>query len=114
MRFRLLRRRLTISAPRVAIRSALPWPLRWLALAVVLGFCAAVALWTFEWGQSIAGLGRVSHDEVLQLQASRQLSPEQLGCAAHAFKRANDGEGFDVQWEVWDNLRAAVGRPIPS
>ena len=69
MRFRLLRRRLTISAPRVAIRSALPWPLRWLALAVVLGFCAAVALWTFEWGQSIAGLGRVSHDEVLQLQA---------------------------------------------
>ena len=52
--------------------------------------------------------------EVLQLQASRQLSPEQIGCAAHAFKRANDGEGFDVQWEVWDNLRAAVGRPIPS
>ena len=51
--------------------------------------------------------------EVLQLQASRQLSPEQTGCAAHAFKRANDGEGFDVQWEVWDNLRAAVGRPIP-
>ena len=45
MRFRLLRRRLTISAPRVAVRSALPWPLRWLMLAVVFGFCAAVALW---------------------------------------------------------------------
>ena len=56
MRFRLLRRRLTISAPRVAIRSALPWPVRWLALAVVLGFCAAVALWAFEFGKSIAGL----------------------------------------------------------
>lgn len=50
MRFRLLRRRLTISAPRVAVRSALPWPLRWIMLAVVFGFCAAIALWAFEFG----------------------------------------------------------------
>ncbi|CAN7609910.1 hypothetical protein LJR074_004610 [Acidovorax sp. LjRoot74] len=69
MRFRLLRRRLTISAPRVAIRSALPWPFRWLALAVVLGFCAAVALWAFEFGKSIAGLDTVSRDEVLKMKA---------------------------------------------
>ena len=69
MRLRLLRRRLTISAPRVAIRSALPWPLRWLALAVVFGFCAAVALWAFEFGKSIAGLDTVSRDELLQLRA---------------------------------------------
>jgi len=48
MRFRLLRRRLTISAPRVAVRNAMPWPLRWLIIAVVLGLCAAVALWAFE------------------------------------------------------------------
>ena len=69
MRFRLLRRRLTISAPRVAIRSALPWPFRWLALAVVMGFCAAVALWAFEFGKSIAGLDTVSRDEVTQMKA---------------------------------------------
>lgn len=69
MRLRLLRRRLTISAPRVAVRSALPWPLRWLALAVVLGFCAAVGLWAFEFGKSIAGLDSVSRAELLQLRA---------------------------------------------
>jgi hypothetical protein len=69
MRLRLLRRRLTISSPRVSIRSALPWPLRWLALAVVLGFCGAVALWAFEFGKSIAGLDSVSRDEVRQLRA---------------------------------------------
>ena len=69
MRLRLLRRRLTISAPRVAIRSALPWPFRWLALAVVFGFCAAVALWAFEFGKSLAGLDSVSRDELLQLRA---------------------------------------------
>lgn len=68
MRLRLLRRRLTISAPRVAIRSALPWPFRWLALAVVFGFCAAVAVWAFEFGKSIAGLDSVSRDELLQLR----------------------------------------------
>lgn len=69
MRLRLLRRRLTISAPRVAIRSALPWPFRWLALAVVLGLCAAVAVWAFEFGKSIAGLESVSRDEVLRIRA---------------------------------------------
>ena len=69
MRLRLLRRRLTISAPRVAIRSALPWPLRWLVLAVVFGFCAAVALWAFDLGKSIAGLDRVSPGELLALRS---------------------------------------------
>lgn len=69
MRFRLLRRRLTISAPRMAIRSALPWPFRWVVVAIVLGFSAAIALWAFEFGKDIAGVedGRV-HD-VARLQA---------------------------------------------
>lgn len=69
MRFRLLRRRLTISAPRMAVRSAMPWPLRWLVLAVVFGFCAAVALWAFEFGRSIAGLDAGMREELLRLRA---------------------------------------------
>ena len=72
MRLRLLRRRLTISAPRVAVRSALPWPLRWLLLAVFLGLCAAVSLWAFEFGKSIAGLDSQSRDELLRLRAEVQ------------------------------------------
>lgn len=68
MRFRLLRRRLTISAPRVSVRSALPWPVRWLVFAVFLGFCAAVALWAFEFGRSIAGLEAGSREELLRLR----------------------------------------------
>lgn len=69
MRFRLFRRRLTISAPRMAVRSALPWPLRWAMLAIVLGFCAAIALWAFEFGKDIAGLDRSNAQEVAQLRA---------------------------------------------
>jgi hypothetical protein len=69
MRFKLLRRRLTISAPRMAVRSAMPWPLRWAGAAIVLGFCGAIALWAFEFGKSIAGLETGAKEELVQLRA---------------------------------------------
>ena len=68
MRFKLLRRRLTISAPRMAVRSALPWPFRWAVIAIVFGFCAAIGLWAFEFGKEIAGLERGSKEEVTRLR----------------------------------------------
>ncbi len=68
MRLKLLRRRLTVSAPRVAIRNAMPWPLRWILLAVFFGLCAAIALWAFEFGKSIAGLDSRSRDELVRLR----------------------------------------------
>jgi len=69
MRFKLLRRRLSISAPRMIVRSHLPWPLRWALYAVALGFSAAIALWAFEFGKDIAGLDRSSKEDVLRLKA---------------------------------------------
>lgn len=68
MRLKLLRRRLSISAPRVIVRSHLPWPIRWAVVALVLGFSAALALWAFEFGKSIAGLDRGSVDELQRLR----------------------------------------------
>lgn len=68
MRFRLLRRRLTISAPSMTVRGALPWPLRWVALALMLGFSAAIGLWAFEFGKSIAGLDLDAKEELLKLR----------------------------------------------
>ncbi|MES2784402.1 MAG: DUF6776 family protein [Pseudomonadota bacterium] len=68
MRFKLLRRRLTISAPRMAVRSAMPWPLRWAGVAIVLGFCAAISLWAFEFGKSIAGLETGAREELQRLR----------------------------------------------
>lgn len=56
MRWRLLRRRLSISSPRMAVRSHLPWPVRWALVAIVLGFSGALALWAFEVGRGLAGL----------------------------------------------------------
>lgn len=68
MRFRLLRRRLTISAPTMAIRTNAPWPLRWAMAALMLGFCAAIGLWAFEFGKSIAGLDSNAKAELAQLK----------------------------------------------
>ncbi len=79
MRLRLFLRRLTVSAPRMAVRSALPWPLRWLALAVVFGFCAALALWAFEFGKTIAGIDGGSRQQLQQALAQLQsLRAEQV------------------------------------
>ncbi len=48
----------------MAVRSALPWPLRWAAAAIVLGFCGAIGLWAFEFGKEIAGVDDGSPHEL--------------------------------------------------
>jgi hypothetical protein len=71
MRWKLLRRRLSISAPRVTVRRHLAWPLRWLAAALMLGFSAAIALWAFEFGKDLAGLDRDAKAELRRLRAEQ-------------------------------------------
>lgn len=68
MRWKLLRRRLSVSAPRVIVRSHLPWPLRWAVAAVVLGFSGALALWAFETGREWAGFDAGVRQELVQLR----------------------------------------------
>ncbi len=84
MRLRLLLRRLTVSAPRMSVRSALPWPFRWIGAAVVLGFCAAIGLWAFEFGKEIAGIddGRIEYlarleRDVADLQRELEIMKEE-------------------------------------
>jgi hypothetical protein len=85
MRFKLLRRRLTISAPRMAVRSAMPWPLRWAGVAIMLGFCAAISLWAFEFGKSIAGLETGAKEELLRLRADAAKLREERDKAQSVF-----------------------------
>lgn len=62
----------------MSVRSALPWPVRWMAGAVMLGFSAAIGLWAFEFGKGIAGVDtnakeelRLLRREVVQLRQDR-------------------------------------------
>jgi len=52
----------------MAVRSAMPWPLRCAGAAIVLGFCAAIGLWTFQLGKGIAGVDTGATQELLQLR----------------------------------------------
>ena len=68
MRFMLFQRRFTLIAPRVSIRRTVPWPLRWVGVAIVFGFCAAISFWAFDFGKSIAGLDSNARGELQQLR----------------------------------------------
>ncbi|MEZ5704596.1 MAG: DUF6776 family protein [Burkholderiaceae bacterium] len=68
MKFRLWRRRMSVSVPRMSVRNSTPWPLRWLLGALVLGFSGALALWAFEFGKEIAGLDRNAKEELEALR----------------------------------------------
>jgi hypothetical protein len=52
----------------MAVRSALPWPFRWAIVAIVLGFCAAISLWAFEFGKDIAGIDDGRIEDLARLQ----------------------------------------------
>src|SRR2546421_4012595 len=60
-RFWKLRQRFGIAAPRVAIRSDIPWYWRWVGIALLLGISAASAAWIYDAGRRFAGF---DHGEV--------------------------------------------------
>ena len=61
--FRFLRRRMTIAAPKMAVRTHIPWTLRALFWIVVLSISTASAAWIYDAGRRFAGFDR---DEVQQ------------------------------------------------
>jgi hypothetical protein len=72
----------------MAVRSALPWPLRWVMLAVALGFCAAISLWAFEFGKNIAGLDSASRERVQQLRTESAALRAELALVKEARDKA--------------------------
>ena len=53
----------------MSVRSAMPWPIRWILGAIVLGFSAAIALWAFEFGKGITGFDGKAKDELIALRS---------------------------------------------
>lgn len=78
MRLRLLLRRFTISAPRMTVSTSMSWPLRWALIAIMLGFCAAIGLWAFEFGKDIAGLDKGSKEQISRLQTELDAAKNEL------------------------------------
>ena len=102
MRFKLLRRRLTISAPRMKVRSAMPWPLQWAAAAIVLGFCGAIGLWAFELGKELAG---VDHDAREELARRVHMDTSSLW-------KIENGKTLEPRPSTIRKLAEALGVPV--
>ena len=68
-RFAKLRQRFGIAAPKVLVRTHVPWYLRWLGLAVMLAFSAALAAWMYDAGRRFAGFDRSEVEQ--ELSATR-------------------------------------------
>jgi hypothetical protein len=64
-----LRQRFGIAAPKVAVRTHVPWYLRWLGLALLLAFSAALAAWMYDAGRRFAGFDRSEVEQ--ELNAAR-------------------------------------------
>jgi len=64
-----LRQRFGIAAPKVAVRTHVPWYLRWLGLALLLAFSAALAAWMYDAGRRFAGFDRSEVEQ--ELSAAR-------------------------------------------
>jgi len=68
-RFSKLRQRFGIAAPRMSVRTHVPWYLRWLGLAVLLAFSATLAAWMYDAGRRFAGFDRGEVEQ--ELSAAR-------------------------------------------
>src|SRR5882672_10219243 len=65
-----LRQRFGIAAPKVSVRTHVPWYLRWLGLAVMLAFSAALAVWMYDAGRRFAGFDRSEVEQELSTARS--------------------------------------------
>ncbi len=77
-RFRFMRRRMTIAAPKMAVRTHFPWYWRGLFWILVLSISIAAAAWIYDAGRKFSGFDRAGvNQELISLRASvAQLSEE--------------------------------------
>lgn len=69
-RFAKLRQRFGIAAPKVAVRTHVPWYLRWLGIGVLLALSVALAAWMYDAGRRFAGFDRSEVEQ--ELAAARR------------------------------------------
>ena len=82
------RQRFGIAAPKVAVRTHVPWYLRWLGLALLFAFSAALAAWMYDAGRRFAGFDRSEvQDELSKVRstlADTRAELERLRAVANA------------------------------
>ena len=73
------RQRWSVAAPRMTIRNHLPWPLRAVFIAIVVGLGGAIAMWAYDAGRDFSRFGGAAistdaatlQEQMLQLEKER-------------------------------------------
>ena len=115
-RFSKLRQRFGIAAPKVSVRTHVPWYLRWLGIAVMLAFSAALALWMYDAGRRFAGFDRSEVEQELSVARSElgkirdELERPRRGRGQLAVVQAPPARPEQQQVQQRDDQRAEVDR----
>jgi len=94
-KFKRLRQRLSISAPRVTVKTHIGWRMKSLLLVVLVAVAAVSGTWLYEAGARVAGFGENFRSEVAQLRENNKTlkaQNEQLAAAASAAESRLDIE----------------------
>jgi hypothetical protein len=100
MKLKLWLRNFSVSAPRVAVRTQLSWPLRAVVLFVLLSMAVAAGFTVYEYGRNPGG-----PDYRAELAAELERTREQL---AQAVEERDRISAVAVQWESRANVDRAA------
>lgn len=103
--FRFLRRRMTIAAPKMSVRTHIPWYLRALFWIVVLSVSTAFAAWIYDAGRRFAGFDRDEVQQELTDLRSRTLTLTQENARLRAEQDAA-GSKLAIEQTTQRNLAA--------
>src|ERR671923_2400811 len=79
-RWKAVRQRFGIAAPRVSVQTQIPWYWRWAGIAVLIGVAAAAASWIYDAGRRFAGFDRSEVVQELQrVQGELHTARHELG-----------------------------------
>ncbi len=103
-RFRFMRRRMTIAAPKMAVRTHFPWYWRGLFWVLVLSTSLAAAAWIYDAGRKFAGFDST---EVQQELAALRVSAAQLAETNTKLQAESNASGSRLSIEQTAQRRLA-------
>lgn len=107
MKYKLWVRRMSISAPRMTVKSHVPWPLKALFLVLVLGFGGAIAMWVYDLGRDFTG-----HSPVVSKQQLADLNEKVGGLTAERDRLSSTVNAAESRLNIEKAAQEQLGQQI--
>jgi len=107
MKYKLWVRRMSISAPKMTVKSHFPWPLKALFLVLVLGFGGAIALWIYDLGRDFTG-----HSPVVSKQQLADLNEKVSALTAERDRFSSTVNAAESRLNIEKAAQEQLGQQI--